>query len=42
MDSPAVSYTSELTRWGVETSILVPDAFNQGTNHFAHSGSPAD
>lgn len=42
MDALAVSYASELARWGVETSILVPGAFTQGTNHFAHSGKPAD
>jgi NAD(P)-dependent dehydrogenase (short-subunit alcohol dehydrogenase family) len=42
MDSLAVSYASELTRWGIETSIIVPGAFTKGTNHFAHSGSPAD
>ncbi|MBV6754061.1 SDR family oxidoreductase [Pseudomonas chlororaphis] len=42
MDSLAVSYASELVRWGVETSIVVPGAFTQGTNHFVHSGSPAD
>ena len=42
MDSVAVSYASELTRWGIETSIIVPGAFTKGTNHFAHSGKPAD
>ncbi|MGO7871848.1 SDR family NAD(P)-dependent oxidoreductase [Rhizobium leguminosarum] len=42
MDSLAVSYAGELTRWGIETSIIVPGAFTKGTNHFAHSGSPAD
>ncbi len=42
MDSLAVSYAAELTRWGIETSIVVPGAFTKGTNHFAHSGSPAD
>jgi len=42
MDSLAVSYASELTRWGIETAIIVPGAFTTGTNHFAHSGSPAD
>ncbi|NTJ61442.1 SDR family oxidoreductase [Agrobacterium rhizogenes] len=42
MDSLAVSYASELTRWGIETVIIVPGAFTKGTNHFAHSGSPAD
>jgi NAD(P)-dependent dehydrogenase (short-subunit alcohol dehydrogenase family) len=42
MDSLAVSYASELTRWGIETSIVVPGAFTRGTNHFVHSGSPSD
>ena len=42
MDSLAVSYAAELTRWGIETSIIVPGAFTKGTNHFTHSGSPAD
>ncbi len=42
MDSLAVSYASELTKWGIETSIIVPGAFTKGTNHFAHSGSPDD
>ena len=42
MDSLAVSYAGELARWGVETSIIVPGAFTKGTNHFTHSGKPAD
>ena len=42
MDSLAVSYARELTRWGIETSIIVPGAFTGGTNHFAHAGHPAD
>lgn len=42
MDSLAVSYAAELARWGVETSIVVPGSFTSGTNHFAHSGHPAD
>lgn len=42
MDAVAVSYASELARWGIETTIMVPGAFTQGTNHFAHSGQPAD
>jgi NAD(P)-dependent dehydrogenase (short-subunit alcohol dehydrogenase family) len=42
MDSLAVSYASEVARWGIETSIVVPGAFTKGTNHFAHSGSPTD
>jgi NAD(P)-dependent dehydrogenase (short-subunit alcohol dehydrogenase family) len=42
MDALAVQYARELARWGIETSIVVPGAFTQGTNHFAHAGSPAD
>ncbi|RDJ27731.1 SDR family NAD(P)-dependent oxidoreductase [Bosea caraganae] len=42
MDSLAVSYASELARWGIETTIMVPGAFTKGTNHFAHSGTPSD
>ena len=42
MDSLAVSYAGELARWGIETSIVVPGSFTRGTNHFAHSGRPAD
>lgn len=42
MDSLAVSYAAELARWGVETTIVVPGSFTSGTNHFAHSGRPAD
>lgn len=42
MDSLAVSYARELARWGIETTIVVPGAFTKGTNHFAHSGRPAD
>jgi NAD(P)-dependent dehydrogenase (short-subunit alcohol dehydrogenase family) len=42
MDSLAVQYSRELARWGIETTIVVPGAFTKGTNHFAHSGSPAD
>ncbi|MBB1250929.1 SDR family oxidoreductase [Rhizobium sp. G21] len=42
MDSLAVQYARELARWGIETSIIVPGAFTRGTNHFAHSGRPAD
>src|SRR6516164_4639478 len=42
MDAMAVIYARELSRWGIETSIIVPGAFTSGTNHFAHAGSPAD
>ena len=42
MDAIAVQYARELARWGIETSIIVPGAFTSGTNHFVHSGHPAD
>lgn len=42
MDAIAVQYARELSRWGIETSIIVPGAFTSGTNHFARSGKPAD
>ncbi|MBW6399507.1 SDR family oxidoreductase [Roseomonas sp. HJA6] len=42
MDAIAIQYARELSRWGIETSIIVPGAFTQGTNHFAHAGVPAD
>jgi NAD(P)-dependent dehydrogenase (short-subunit alcohol dehydrogenase family) len=42
MDAMAVQYARELALWGIETSIIVPGAFTGGTNHFAHSGTPAD
>lgn len=40
MDALAVSYASELARWGIETTIVVPGSFTTGTNHFAHAGKP--
>lgn len=42
MDALAVSYSTELARWGIETTIMVPGAFTKGTNHFTHSGKPAE
>jgi NAD(P)-dependent dehydrogenase (short-subunit alcohol dehydrogenase family) len=42
MDAMAVVYARELSRWGIESSIIVPGAFTGGTNHFAHSGKPTD
>lgn len=42
MDSLAVSYAAELARFGVETSIVVPGSFTNGTNHFLHAGHPID
>jgi hypothetical protein len=37
-----VQYARQRSRWGIETSIIVPGAFTSGTNHFTHSGKPAD
>ncbi len=42
MDSLAVSYAGEVSRWGIETTIVVPGAFTSGTNHFANAGKPQD
>ena len=41
MDAIAVQYARELSRWGIETSIIGPGTFTSGTD-FAHSGKPAD
>jgi NAD(P)-dependent dehydrogenase (short-subunit alcohol dehydrogenase family) len=41
-DALAVSYAAELTRFGIETTIVVPGAFTSGTNHFVNAGRPAD
>ena len=35
MDALAVQYARELSRWGIETAIVVPGTFTRGTNHFA-------
>lgn len=42
MDALAVSYAAELTRFGIETTIVVPGSFTSGTQHFATGGHPAD
>lgn len=42
MDALAVSYASELARWGIQTTIIVPGSFTTGTNHFAHAGKPGN
>ena len=42
MDSLAVSYAGELARWGIETVILSPGVYTQGTNHFPHAEAPDD
>ena len=41
-DALAVSYAAELTRFGIETTIVVPGSFTTGTNHFANAGRPVD
>jgi NAD(P)-dependent dehydrogenase (short-subunit alcohol dehydrogenase family) len=35
LDALAVSYAGELSRFGIETTIVVPGSFTHGTNHFA-------
>jgi NAD(P)-dependent dehydrogenase (short-subunit alcohol dehydrogenase family) len=42
MDSLAVTLSYEVSRFGIETSIVVPGAFTSGTAHFANAGKPAD
>ncbi|MGA5275727.1 SDR family oxidoreductase [Streptomyces cellulosae] len=42
MDHLAKSYAVELSRFGIDTSIVVPGSFTSGTNHFAHAMHPAD
>ena len=42
MDALAVQYAHELSRWGIETTIVVPGAFVRGTSRFAGPGRPAD
>ncbi|AGZ41372.1 SDR family NAD(P)-dependent oxidoreductase [Actinoplanes friuliensis] len=41
-DALAVSYAAEVSRFGIETSIVVPGSFTTGTNHYAHAGHPED
>jgi NAD(P)-dependent dehydrogenase (short-subunit alcohol dehydrogenase family) len=41
-DALAVSYAAELTRFGIDTTIVVPGAFPTGTNHYANAGHAAD
>ena len=42
MDALAVSYAGELIRFGIDTAIVLPGAFINGTNHFAHASQPTD
>jgi len=40
LDALALSYASELARWGVETTIVVPGALGPG--HYIRTGRPRD
>jgi NAD(P)-dependent dehydrogenase (short-subunit alcohol dehydrogenase family) len=42
MDSLAVSLSYEVSRFGIETAIMVPGAFTRGTEHFPSAGKPGD
>ena len=42
MDALAESYAAEVIKFGIDSVIVVPGAYTSGTNHFAHSGVPAD
>ncbi|HEY0533105.1 MAG TPA: SDR family NAD(P)-dependent oxidoreductase [Actinoplanes sp.] len=42
MDALAATTQLEVARFGIETTIVVPGSFTHGTNHYAHSGRPAD
>ncbi|MFG1664776.1 SDR family oxidoreductase [Streptomyces sp. Y7] len=42
MDHLAKSYAVELSRFGIDTAIVIPGSFTSGTNHFAHAMHPAD
>lgn len=42
MDSFADSVAIEVARFGIETSIVMPGPFTQGTAHFPNAGFPAD
>jgi NAD(P)-dependent dehydrogenase (short-subunit alcohol dehydrogenase family) len=42
MDALAISYAGELSRWGIETSIIIPGAYTKGTNHFGDGMQPED
>src|SRR5258708_39573775 len=41
-DALAVSYAAELTRFGIESTIVGPGSFTLGTNHLPNAGHPAD
>ncbi len=41
-DALAVTYAAELTRFGIDTTIMIPGSFTSGTEHFAHAGHGGD
>jgi NAD(P)-dependent dehydrogenase (short-subunit alcohol dehydrogenase family) len=41
-DSLAVSISAEVSRFGIDSTIVVPGSFTTGTNHYAHAGHPDD
>jgi NAD(P)-dependent dehydrogenase (short-subunit alcohol dehydrogenase family) len=41
-DHLAKSYATELARFGIDTSMVIPGAFTSGTNHFANAMRPED
>ncbi|MFJ7074117.1 SDR family oxidoreductase [Streptomyces sp. NPDC098781] len=42
MDHLAKSYAVELSRFGIDTALVVPGSYTSGTNHFAHAMQPLD
>jgi NAD(P)-dependent dehydrogenase (short-subunit alcohol dehydrogenase family) len=41
-DQVAKSYAVELSRFGIDSSVVLPGVFTSGTSHFAHAMMPAD
>ncbi len=41
-DALAVSIAAEVSRFGIDSVIVVPGSFTTGTNHYAHAGHPDD
>lgn len=41
-DSLAQTYALEVSKWGIESSIVVPGIFTKGTSHFASAMQPSD
>lgn len=40
--SLAVTYASEVIKYGIDSALVIPGAYTSGTNHFAHATHPAD